>query len=273
MSWSNDDIKPFEFINFDKIKNEKQMKELYRFNVKKEFTPEFEIEADEHNFIQMFQKGKIVTKEDYERQLKEYYEERKKEIDEQVEKYLKYKEEKAKKIIEEAEKEAEDIRKKAYDEAYQKGYEEGVEQGKKESIEKYKENFEYLKNIIFSLQNFEQKILLENYPKIASLIVKFAEKIIKKEIEQNHKEILLNNIKHILERIIDKGFIHIKVSKDEFEFLQENMEELKDIFSLEKVEIIPSEQITKGSCIIDTNYGTYDARIEEQIKELKEELL
>ncbi len=263
-------IKPFQFINFDESDNviKSQKDPLSNFNIKREFIPEFNVEKEE-KFKNLFSEEGELTKEDYQKSIELYYKKKKQDAESEIFNYIKEKKKEAEKILEDAQKQYENIRQQAYNEGFDEGFKKGFEEGKEE----VQKRIEELKELIMNLANFENKVVKENGNKLGKLIVKFAEKIIKKELEVFKNEILLENLKIALEKIVDKSYLKIKLNTSQFEFIFNKMNELKDLYNVKNLEIEKSTEITPGGCIIETNFGDYDLRIEEQIFELERAII
>ena len=114
------------------------------------------------------------------------------------------------------------------------------------------------------------------YPKIKSrlaikpLALAIAEKIVSHEIKIN-KEVVLNVAKAALKKVVDTRKIKIRVASTDFQFLKDFKPELLDIQDkLENITLEEDSSITGGGCVIETNLGDVDARIEEQLKVVRE---
>ncbi len=262
-------VKPYQFINFEEseqvIKNEEDP--LLKFKIEKKFVPEFDFKKDEE-FKSLFSANGELTKEDYQKSVESYYDRKRKDAEKEILNYIKEKKKEAEKIIEDAKKEYEKIRNEAYNKGFEEGFKKGFDEGKEELNKKLNE----LKELVTRLNNFEEEIIKSNKEKVSELIIKFAKKIIKKELEVYKDDILLENLKIVLEKIVDKGYLKIKINYSQFDFLYSRIEELKEMFNLEKVEIEKSKELNPGDCIIETNFGNYDLRINEQIGELDKAL-
>ena len=61
----------------------------------------------------------------------------------------------------------------------------------------------------------------------------------------------------------------VQVSPEQIEFLETLKKESGREFEfLKKVKLEASPEVTKGGCIIETNYGEIDARFEERVQKL-----
>ena len=258
----SDKIKPYKFIRFDDTLHESKNNDpLINFEIKSSnFIPKFK-SSENKDFKELF----ILKEKKEQKNENEVEKEDKIKIEEEILNYINEKKREAEKILENAYKEAEEVKKKAYDEGFKNGFEEGKKEGESDVQAKIKE----LILLINKIKEFEKKIIKHNEENLSNIIIKFAKKIIKKELEINSNDILSENIKYILSKIVDKGILEIKINPSQFDFIMKKVQEIKEQFNISEINLSTSNEITPGGCIIETNFGNYDARIEEQIAELE----
>ncbi len=265
---SNNDVKPYNFIKFEEadISSEDPLVK-FKIDRPKNFIPQFNVDT-KYDFKPLFSEKGELTKDAYRKKVEEYYEEKKRELEEKLNKYFEEKKKEAEEIVNKAKQEEAVIKEKAYKEGFSKGYEEGFKKGEEE-----------LKNAIFNftkiienLKNFEEDVIKKHEQSIVNIILKIVKKIIKSELKANPEEILINNLKEVLKKIIDKGFLEIKINPEDYDLVSQYMKKIRDIQDIRELNISKSEDIPRGSCIIETNYGTYDGRIDEQIQEIEKVL-
>ncbi len=183
-------------------------------------------------------------------------------------------------IIEEAKKEAENILKEAatkatliMEDAKKRGFDEGFLKAKEEFKEETKDVMSRLENIFSELSNFRKLMFDQFSSPILSLSFEIAKKIIRKEIEED-KEFVLRILEEILLEFLDATSIIIKVNPSDFAIIEEFkpniLSRLKD---LSELKLIADDSVEKGGVIVETDFGTVDGRISEQIEVIKEALL
>jgi len=270
MSLSNN-VREFKFLKFDSENEEKNKSELIKFEIKKEdnFKYEFDISQDKSEFSPMFVGGKKISLKDREKKIEEYFEKKKKKLEKELNEYYEKKVAEADKVVEDAKSEAEKLKKEKEAEGYKAGFDKGYKDGVEKGFKEEKEKFMHFNSLIEKLANFEKENLLKYNDKIGEIIVDLTKKIIKKEVETFPEKVLMENLKNILHKIVDKSFVKISISPFLYDFLQNNIEQVKNSFNLENVKIEKMEKLEIGDCIVETNYGTYDASISEQIFEME----
>lgn len=186
--------------------------------------------------------------------------------------------------IEGAKKEAERIKKQAYEEieakkkeifekakkdGYEKGLLEGQNKGYKEGFSTFEGAIKGVEKLKDSLFNERDKLLLSLSNDIARLIMGYVKGIIKLELKLRD-DIILGNINAALNHIRSKDSITIILSEDDFEFVQEKSDEIiRMVKGIKNIKFLKLPHIRKGGCEIETNYGSIDATIENQLYELE----
>jgi flagellar biosynthesis/type III secretory pathway protein FliH len=149
-------------------------------------------------------------------------------------------------------------------------YDQGFVEGEKAGIEEAKRKAEpVIKNFEEALNTLEEikKTIYQNAEKeTIKLAIAIAKKIISCEISTN-KEIVVNVVRRALQQIPDKEKIKIRVNPDDLDIVLGDKEKLENVLRKFKESIfLEDENISNGGCIIETNSGDFDARIEKQIE-------
>lgn len=157
---------------------------------------------------------------------------------------------------------------------YHKGYEEG-----KKEVEKYlseKHNQEILtqaEEFYKIIKTFEDKIKSyeNNFHKVViGVSQRISEKILKRELE--HKSTITEILDKHLSKVIGANNIIIKLNPAEFDIVEKTSKEKLDKIGISRVRFEASEGIKKGGCLIETEIGNLDARIDSQINEITKAL-
>jgi flagellar assembly protein FliH len=171
--------------------------------------------------------------------------------------------------IEEANKKREQIFSEAKESGYKEGYEEGKQKASEDIKNQMSELINALQNTIDTINTERDKIFFSLKDDVARLIISYVRKIIKLELK-TQKNIILANIESALKEISSKDSITIILSRDDIELVEEHSDEIKSkIRGLKNIKFLIEPYITKGGCIIETDYGSIDATIESQLFELE----
>lgn len=164
-------------------------------------------------------------------------------------------------LISRAREEAQSIRESASKE----GYQEGLEQAKADIQE--------VKNAITSFLGAKQAVFDYIAPDILEISVDIAQKIIKKELQQD-PNVILDNILALLKGLSkEETKITLRVNPAQVSLLKSETPNLLNEAGLDaKILVVPDETIMEGGCVVTTNNGVIDATIETQLAVISEAL-
>lgn len=162
--------------------------------------------------------------------------------------------------------------------AYQKGFNDGLEKG---SVDGERKGFERaskklaplldsLRDALLQLKNLRAGTFRQIEEDVVELAIAIARKVVCREIEMD-REVVMHVARQALSRIDDPGKIKIKMSPQDFEFINATSYKLSDVIgNIDNVSLEAADNIQSGGCIIETNRGEIDARIENQIHAVEE---
>ena len=164
-------------------------------------------------------------------------------------------------LISRAREEAQSIKEAAAKEGYQNG------------LEQAKSDIQDVKNAITSFLGAKQAVFDYIAPDILELSVDIAQKIIKKELQQD-PNIILDNILALLKGLSkEETKITLRVNPTQVSLLKSEVPNLLNEAGLDaKVLVVPDETIMEGGCVVTTNNGVIDATIETQLAVISEAL-
>ncbi len=172
-------------------------------------------------------------------------------------------------LLEEKDK-IENLHRAELESEYKRGYEEAqTETTNTLSIEYDNELLEQSDKFYMILKSFEEKIkeYETNYHKIViDVSQRIAQKIIMREIDNKSTidEILEENLR----KIIGANEVIIKLNPAEMKIVEKTSKEKMSSSGISKIRFESSDGIQKGGCLIETEIGNLDARIESQISEI-----
>jgi len=171
-----------------------------------------------------------------------------------------------------------EIKKGSFDETpreiEEKAYAKGFARGEKAGIESGNEKIELVVNSInkglSELIKIRQEIYLETEQEIVKLAMKIARKIVCNEIRVN-KDTVVNVVKEALKKVEGNEKVKVKLSSKDLQFIKSEKPAIIDkITNIENVGFEMDESIPDGGCIIETESGDIDARIEKQFQAVEE---
>lgn len=154
---------------------------------------------------------------------------------------------------------------------YELGFADGREQMRKDLEQNYQHKlFEQKKMLQEVIASVNEK-LVEYDRQFETMVLNLAflvsEKIIKREIET--KSIIDETLKFALKKVLGANKVIIKLNQEDLEHLKSNAEGIfnDDIFS--RITFEPDERIDAGGCLVETEIGNIESRINSQLAELK----
>ena len=156
-------------------------------------------------------------------------------------------------------KEIEEIEAKAFLRGFNKGEKAGFKSGQ-EKIESLLKN---LQNIMAELTSLRKQIFIDSEKEIVELALAIARRIICHEVKLN-KNTVIDVTREALKRVEDHENIRIKMGPEDFECFESTDPNL--ICDNDNVTFEVQEAISSGGCVIETDAGSIDARIEKQLQ-------
>jgi type III secretion protein L len=130
---------------------------------------------------------------------------------------------------------------------------------------------EFEKNLIES-QEIRERVWRESEKDLLRLAVRLAEKIIGREIKKDQKtiiEIVANAVQNA--RLQEK--LTIRVNPQDLPILEKETERITAGSKIKFIDFAPDPRVVSGGCLIESEVGTIDARLETQLRVLERALL
>ena len=188
--------------------------------------------------------------------------------------------EEAEKLLEEAKKNADNIlletenNKKAIEtKGFNEGFNSGREEGFKEGKEEVNRLIERLHTIVEKTMEKRQEILSETEQQIVDLVLLLARKVVK-VISENQKNIVTSNVIHALRKVKGKGDVTIRVNLLDVQMTTEHIKDfLERCESVKNITVVEDVSVDQGGCVVETDFGSIDARISSQLHELEQKVI
>jgi len=182
-------------------------------------------------------------------------------------------------IIAEAQEEALDLRLKAEKEAQvlrQQAVNEGYEAGWKKALDDTREQIDQARSHSQELLDQARKERLAILGSCEGILVRLAldiaQKIVEKELTIN-PDITVNLVKKIMEFMHSADAFKVLVSPEDFAGLVDEFADLSQSTSSGKLQIAVEKGIKPGGCVVETDLGVIDARLETRISSLENALM
>ena len=157
--------------------------------------------------------------------------------------------------------------------AHKEGFDEGREAGFKEGKNEVDRLVNRLHVILDRAMDKRAQILEQTEAQVVELVLLIARKVVK-TISENQKNVVLSNITQALRKLKTRSDVIVRVNLAD---LQLTTEHAKDFIEMaenaKKLSIVEDSAVDRGGCIIETDFGEIDARIQSQLHELEEKIL
>lgn len=162
--------------------------------------------------------------------------------------------------------------KEVQEQAYQQAYELGLEEGRKEAFEKISaeiaERMDTLDQLLLGVKSLKKDLSTFNESHLVQLVFQMAARLAKTELEGNN-DAMVQILRDAVALAQDEEEITVQVSQSQFEFLETLKKETGREFEFaKKIRFEPNVGIADGGCIVETNYGEVDARVEQRVQQL-----
>ena len=154
-------------------------------------------------------------------------------------------------------------------EAYAKGYSEGIREGTENEKKKLSQAAEALANAMKELDRLKKEILEGNEEKILNLIFSVTEKVIHQEVITN-KDFVYDVLKSAIKQVIDKEGIKVRLNPEDYRYILEINPGIIDSFDdIRNMSVVEDNSIGRGGVVIETSSGEVDARLDQQLHEVR----
>ena len=174
-------------------------------------------------------------------------------------------EEKARQIVEEGESQRNAI----IDESREKGYEEGMAKALEEGKTQIQRIVGRLEKVLGEAIYKRREIVESSERQLIDMVMTIARKVVK-TVSERDKRLVLRTVIDALRWVKGVGKITIRVNIDDLEIASRYRDEFhRSLDHIEGVRVLEDPSVDKGGCIIETDFGTVDARIASQLEEIE----
>ena len=161
-----------------------------------------------------------------------------------------------------------------YQEGFNEGLEKGISEGEKTGSERTAQKLEpvldSLRHALLQLKNLRKDTYQRLEKEVVDLALAIARKVICREIEVD-KEVVVGVAREALTKIEDPGKITIKLNPSDLQFINETKYQLSEMIgNIDNVKLESEDSIQSGGCLVETDLGEIDARIENQLQAVEE---
>lgn len=159
---------------------------------------------------------------------------------------------------------------RGFAEGRQKGFADGETAGFDRSLENLEPVLNSLQEVLLQLENIRQETYQSIEKEVVELALAIARKVICREVEIS-REVVVCVAREALAKVENPGKIKIKMSPSDLQFINQTKYQLSSLFeNMDNVIVEAEDSIQSGGCVIETDLGEIDARIEKQLQALEE---
>ena len=150
-------------------------------------------------------------------------------------------------------------------------YERGFMQGEKAGLETAEQKTEalmrrYVESIL-EVNKLRATLYTQVEREVVKLAVEVAKKIVHREIQLD-QEIIQTLVRVALTHVAEKSAVTVHLSPLDYNYLLEQRAELSQTVGRD-ISLLADKSIERGGCLIQTECGDIDARIEEKFREVE----
>lgn len=149
------------------------------------------------------------------------------------------------------------------------GLAEGFENGKQAVAAELEGVLQRMRQAYMDIEKYRKQLYRKAEEETVALALAVARKIIGQEISVD-RQIVLNVVKGALDKVVDHERVKIRINPQDLETLQTALFEfLPHVESLENIHFEADAGLTAGGCVVETNFGNIDARMENQLDQIE----
>jgi flagellar assembly protein FliH len=158
------------------------------------------------------------------------------------------------------------------EQAYQEGYKLGLDDGAKRAFDENQKviqaSVSEMSQIISALKNMKKDLCHFNEAHMVQMLFHLASKLAQEHLEYENQPIV-EVIRQAVDLAQGEENVTVHISEKQMSFIENLQSQKKVEFDfLDKIKLISNPEITPGGCIIETNYGEVDSRVEQRIEKL-----
>jgi flagellar assembly protein FliH len=159
-----------------------------------------------------------------------------------------------------------EVQEKAYSEGYALGLKEGTEKAFQESQAVLLERLHNMEELLKRIETLKSRLLVDNEGALIRLVFLVASKIAIRDLSEGG-----DAVKGILASVVGEvqadETVVVKLSPEDLQFMEELQQKTgQKIESLERVKLVAQPEIARGGCLIETEFGTVNATVEERVE-------
>lgn len=173
--------------------------------------------------------------------------------------------------IDKAKKQAVQMKEEAQKQGYKEGFAEGFARGEQAAREEFAPFLKMLQKLVLDLSEFRSKMYPQVEREMVEMVVALAKKVIHHELSSSADRVKAMILLGV-QSVVNKEKLVIKVHPADKGYAESFSPELRQTFeNIGNLVIEATPSMERGGCVIETNFGSVDARLknlDEQIDKM-----
>lgn len=171
-------------------------------------------------------------------------------------------------LLEDAQLQAEAFREAAWQEGHHAGQQAAKEEARAAQAAQREALREEVQALVTDIGEARQALWERQEGEMVAFVLDIARQVIKTEVTQN-PEVVQSVVRNAVRRVTDKSQVRIRVAVADAGRVREMRDDLMAVLDgIQNLEIVDDRRVGPGGCVIETQAGTIDAKIETQLAEV-----
>ncbi|GAB1427968.1 FliH/SctL family protein [Aminivibrio sp.] len=172
------------------------------------------------------------------------------------------------------------LRKRSIEEGFSEGKRAGYSEGQEQARREMKRHYEakvaslvaLLENIHAALSDRLEGLSALHLPQLIRMWELLLSRMLQQQVTLREDTAMLV-LREVLERVSDRERILVYLNGDDLEGILSRKDSFGDLLrGVKHLEYLPDANVEKGSCIVETNLGIYDARWRTQLEQIGKDI-
>ena len=172
------------------------------------------------------------------------------------------------------------LRKRSVEEGFSEGKRAGYSEGQEQARREMKRHYEakvaslvaLLENIHAALSDRLEGLSALHLPQLIRMWELLLSRMLQQQVTLREDTAMLV-LREVLERVSDRERILVYLNGDDLEGILSRKDSFGDLLrGVKHLEYLPDANVEKGSCIVETNLGIYDARWRTQLEQIGKDI-
>jgi flagellar assembly protein FliH len=165
--------------------------------------------------------------------------------------------------MEKAKQQVGELKSNARKQGYDTGFEEGFKKGKEAAKEEFSPVLKTSQQLVEELSGFRKEMYDKVEREMIKMVISLTKKVIQFEFS-TREDAVQDMIRLAVQSVLDRESMVIKIHPTDKEYAESFRPELHHMFSeIKNITFVAHSGIERGGCVVETNFGVIDARIEK----------